>query len=91
MSAYASNGILVGVGGIDVGVMGVDVIAGIASCVRTTFVLTMDMAVSSACVDLAGGVDVKLLQDINTMAVRNKRITVLPMIFTFPLPFNVVQ
>ena len=59
---------------------------GIAVCVSTPVILTVEMAVSITPVGLIAGVDKKPLQDVNIDAIRNNGSITLPMIFTFPLP-----
>jgi hypothetical protein len=60
----------------------VAVAVGRAGCVSASAVLTVAMAVSMISASLIVGVDWKLLQDASTAA-RNKRINVLPKMFTF--------
>jgi len=45
------------------------------------------MAVSIASVGPVLGVDIRLLHEVSGTTIKNKRIIVLLMIFTFPLPF----
>jgi hypothetical protein len=82
----------VSVGGKEVGVKsvgtcGVNVIVGIASCVSMIDVFTIFIAVSATSVAFIEVGDAKLLQENRKTATRNNGIIVLPMIFTFPLPF----
>ena len=65
---------------------------GIAACVITAFVSTMEMAVSITLVGfvvgkVSAGVEVKLLQAVKITASNNRMIS-LPMIFIFSCLFN---
>jgi len=62
------------------------VAVGIAFCVSAKAVLTVDMAVSMISASLNVGVAMKVLQE-TSAATRNKRMNVLPKMFTLPLPF----